>query len=324
MAQQSKRDTSDKQALHPRNLHRSRYDLELLGKACPELYPHILVNTYGALSVDFSDPQAVKALNKALLKVYYGISGWDIPAGYLCPPVPGRADYIHYAADILAACNNGMVPTGGAVNVLDTGTGANCIYPLIGNAAYGWTFTGSDIDPQAIASAKKIIAGNKQLTGRVSIRLQSNKDRIFKGIIQKEEHFDLTVCNPPFHASAAEAQAGTARKQRNLGQKKKSPLNFGGQGNELWCDGGEREFVTRMIRESVAFAGSCLWFSSLISKSDSLKNVYNVLGEIKAAGIKTIGMAQGSKSSRIVAWTFLGQQEQEKWKKEHWTSGGMK
>lgn len=79
------------------------------------------------LSVNFADPLAVKTLNKALLAHFYGVTHWDIPDGFLCPPVPGRADYVHHLADLLADDNGGVVPK--QATVLDIGTGANLIYP---------------------------------------------------------------------------------------------------------------------------------------------------------------------------------------------------
>ncbi|MBI9098576.1 MAG: RlmF-related methyltransferase, partial [Spirochaetaceae bacterium] len=111
--------------LHERNIHRDRYDLDALIKVLPELQEYTIKNPSGEKTIDFSDPKAVLSLNKALLKKYYNVENWMIPKGYLCPPIPGRADYIHYAADLLGEMNNGDVPRGKRVNVLDVGTGAN-------------------------------------------------------------------------------------------------------------------------------------------------------------------------------------------------------
>ncbi|MCX6266590.1 MAG: RlmF-related methyltransferase, partial [Bacteroidetes bacterium] len=94
MIQQKREHPKIKSRLHPRNKHRERYDFKLLIDSCPQLARFVKLNIYQDESVDFSDPDAVKMLNKALLKVYYNINDWDIPGGYLCPPVPGRADYI--------------------------------------------------------------------------------------------------------------------------------------------------------------------------------------------------------------------------------------
>ena len=297
---------TEKSGLHPRNPHRYRYDFKELILASPEFGKFVKPNNYGSESIDFADPLAVKMLNKAILKQFYDISDWDIPANYLCPPIPGRADYIHYMADLLASCNNGIIPTGKSVSVLDIGVGANCVYPIIGNKAYGWHFVGTDIDPVAIRSANQIIEANPKLQGVVECRLQSNPSNFFSNILQPGEVFDLSICNPPFHASAEEAAEGTHRKTRNLGNNKGTTpvLNFGGQNNELWCAGGEAEFVRRMIKQSSELPNCCKWFSTLISKKSNLPAVYKILQKVGAKQIRNIEMSQGQKQSRIVAWSF--------------------
>lgn len=310
----------EKEILHPRNKHRSRYNFPELIKSLPELYPFVAINAHGGESIDFSDPLAVKMLNKALLAHFYGINNWDIPANYLCPPIPGRADYVHYLADLFAQSNHGIIPTGKSVKGLDVGIGANCVYPIIGNCEYGWSFTGSDVDALAIKAAKNIIAVNSRLEGSVTCRLQQHKNQIFKGIIKPGEVFDFTMCNPPFHASAEEARTGTQRKLTNLGKHKgkEAILNFGGQQAELWCEGGEVGFIRRMAEESFAFATQCLWFTTLVSKSSSLPFVYRAIEKTGALEIKTIDMAQGQKISRFVSWTYLSPPQQKEWATKRW------
>lgn len=306
--------------LHPRNKHRERYDFKLLIGTCPELEQFVKLNLYNDESIDFSNPEAVKILNKALLKHYYNIENWDIPQGYLCPPIPGRADYIHHTADLLRNYNYGKIPTGNKIKCLDIGVGANCVYPIIGNKEYDWSFIGTDIDPVAIENGNKIIEQNPLLKEKIELRLQNNPKDFFYGIIKKDELIDLTICNPPFHASLAETQSETLRKLSNLNHKKttKPILNFGGQNNELWCEGGEERFVREMIRESKKFASSCFWFSTLISKQSNLKSAYKVLEKTEAIEVKTIPMGQGNKTSRIVAWTFLTKEQQNKWRNTRW------
>lgn len=314
--------SAEKNILHPRNKHRSRYDFPELIKSLPELYPFVAINSHGGESIDFSDPIAVKTLNKALLKHFYGIAVWDIPENYLCPPIPGRADYIHYLADLLAQNNQGVVPNGKFIKGLDIGLGANCIYPIIGHQEYGWSFVGSDIDSGAIKAAKAITAANPQLVNAVSCRQQPNKHHIFKGIVKPGELFDFSMCNPPFHASAAEAQSGTKRKLQNLGKHKgkETVLNFGGQNAELWYEGGEVAFIRKMIEESTALADQCLWFSSLVSKSANLPFIYSALQRAGVAEVKTVEMAQGQKVSRFVAWTFMDVAAQQEWVKKRWAT----
>jgi 23S rRNA (adenine1618-N6)-methyltransferase len=205
--------------------------------------------------------------------------------------------------------------------VLDIGVGANCIYPLIGQREYGWQFVGTDIDAAAIANAQRIVDANG-LDDAITLRLQPSPATVFQGVVQPDEVFDLSMCNPPFHASLAEARSGTQRKWKNLGiesNKKKVPvLNFGGQSMELCCEGGEEAFVCRMVEESARFRGSCMWFTTLISKSASLPGVYRAIKYAGALENRTIEMAQGQKKSRIVAWTFLDAKQQQAWRLARW------
>ena len=307
--------TVEKSGLHPRNPHRGRYDFGRLVACSPELTPFVAKNAYGDDSIDFANPSAVRALNRALLKLEYGIEGWDIPAQYLCPPIPGRADYLHYLADLLA--DGGDIPRGSSVRVLDVGVGANCIYPLIGQRSYGWRFVGSDIDKAALASAQRIVDANG-LGKDIELRLQTSRSSVFTGVMEPDESFDLTMCNPPFRASPDEAKAGTQRKWRNLGRHgqggNKPVLNFGGQGAELYCEGGEDAFIGRMVAESAMHSKNCLWYTSLVSKSASLPGVYRALTRAGALEVRTIEMAQGQKKSRIVVWTFLDETRRREWR----------
>ncbi len=241
-----------KAGLHKDNRHRGRYDFKVLTKLVPTLQSRIKANPRGDMTIDFSDALSVKLLNQALLKQHYQIEYWDIPKGYLCPPIPGRADYIHRLADLLNA-EQGMASSS-LVRTLDIGVGANGIYPLIGNRVYGWQGVGSDIDPISVKNAQEIFDGNASTSGQIECRLQRNNRYLFKGIIGSNDFFHLTTCNPPFHASAQEAINSSVRKQSNLSNNRKakglgdkkttSSLNFGGQHNELWCDGGEAPLLS--------------------------------------------------------------------------------
>lgn len=263
----------------------------------PELKKYLVKNKFnGEDTIDFGNSEAVKYLNKAILKSVYNVTYWDIPKDYLCPPIPGRADYIHYAADLLESPGRNEL-----IKILDIGTGANCVYPLIGNAEYGWNFVGTDIDSGALESAQKIVNEN-HLEKKIELRLQISRKNIFKGIIKPEDKFDLTICNPPFHSSREEAMDSAERKTKNLGTKK--GLNFGGQSNELWVEGGEGAFIKTMVEEGREFAHQCKWFSSLVSSKENLSGIYGELKRNGAKNVKTFEMQQGQKISRFVAWSF--------------------
>jgi 23S rRNA (adenine1618-N6)-methyltransferase len=317
--QEKKEHPKVKTELHPRSQHRERYNFKALIKSSPALVTFVAPNKYGDESIDFFNPEAVKALNKALLIHHYGLEFWDIPEHFLCPPIPGRADYIHNIADLLKG-NHSEIPKGNHIKGLDIGVGANCIYPIIGQHEYGWSFIGSDTDENAITSAKTIEQRNYSLKSNLEIRRQEKSNDFFYNILKPEEKVDFTMCNPPFHASLDDAQKASLKKLKNLKGKRpsKALLNFGGQQNELWTKGGEARFVKDMIYESKHFGEQCFWFTSLISKEVTLKPTYKVLEKVNATEVKTIEMGQGHKISRVIAWTFLSEKEQKEWATERW------
>jgi 23S rRNA (adenine1618-N6)-methyltransferase len=295
-----------KAKLHPRNQHSEGYDFLRLVAQTPELEAFTTRNPRGQTTIDFQNASAVRMLNRALLKTHYNIDFWDTPSGYLCPPIPGRVDYIHYLADLLADSNNQDIPRGRHIKALDIGTGASLVYPLTGQSEYGWSFTGVDIDAVALKSAKQICEFNDL---DITLKLQDKPKNIFSGVIEANDAFHVTMCNPPFHASMEQANNGTQRKWASLGKGQSKKLNFGGQNAELWCPGGEIKFIARMVEQSIEFADQCLWFTSLVSKKDNLQPLYRILGKAKVADFKVIEMAQGQKTSRFIAWTYMKQKQ---------------
>jgi 23S rRNA (adenine1618-N6)-methyltransferase len=302
-----------KPGFHPRNLHRFGYDFERYVEICPELKTYVAPNNYGTPSIDFSNPKAVKCLNLALLKNYYNIQYWEIPADYLTPPIPSRADYVHHVKDLLEEWGDRQEGVVG----LDLGTGANCIYPIIGAAQYGWKFVGTEVDAVAVEAATNIVQGNEHMKDRVEIRLQSQKSRIMEGVVGNNCVFDFAMVNPPFHSSLAAATRGSERKWRNLNNrealgargKKSKPaprLNFGGATNELIFPGGEVGFISTMIKESSNpfIRERVKMFTTLVSSQENLPVIYRLLQEANVADVRTIDLAIGNKKSRIVAWKY--------------------
>ncbi|MGL6128227.1 23S rRNA (adenine(1618)-N(6))-methyltransferase RlmF [Chryseobacterium artocarpi] len=305
--------STEKSSLHTRNLHRNPYDFDQLISCVPELNHYVFVNAYQTRTINFSIPQAVKLLNKALLQHFYNIKGWDIPDTNLCPPIPGRADYVHYIADLLAE-DNGKIPEGTSVKGLDIGVGANLVYPLISHQSYGWQMLGTDINEDSLKNARHILDQNPEVASGIELLHQPDSNHIFKDIIGSEDKFTFSMCNPPFHDSKESMIKGNMRKNRNLNKSKsqKSLLNFGGQQSELWCEGGELRFITNMINESVDYSSQVLWFTCLVSKKDNLPKLTSLLKKVKAE-FKIVDMAQGQKVSRMLAWTFIPLQNRKNW-----------
>lgn len=295
--------------MHKNNKHVKGYDFEILLKELPELAPFVFTNAYQTQTIDFANPQAVKMLNKALLKTYYAIDYWEFDDAHLCPPIPGRVDYIHHIAELLKPDT-----FKNKIQVLDIGTGATCIYPLLGVSQYHWHFVATDVEEKALQNAQKII-NNNALHDAISLRLQKDKSKILDGIIQPSDAFAVSICNPPFYKNQQDALAATQRKLKGLGKETEEAVrNFSGTASELWFPGGEKAFLHSYLYESSLYKKNCFWFTSLVSNKDLVKSMQKSLKKLGATHVKVIAMQQGNKISRVVAWTFLTAAEQKDWK----------
>ena len=279
--------------LHPRNKFNKGYNFDELIKINPKLETYVAKNQFDVITIDFSIPEAVKELNKALLFSYDKISVWDFSDKNLCPPIPGRLDYIHYLADLIS--------TDSTIKILDIGTGATCIYPILGVAEYDWDFVASDIDLDSLDTAQDIIEDNN-LGSKIELRQQIDENNILKGILKDEDSFSAVMCNPPFFKSGEEAQGANKRKNRNLGN---NPVrNFSGNNNELWYVGGEKAFLHNYLYESSLFKEKSTWFTSLVSKKENIVSLQKSSVKLGAIEFKVIPMHQGNKVTRIVCWRF--------------------
>ncbi len=284
---------------HTSNKHKSGYDLDILCDVYPDLKPFVFVNKYETKTIDFANPKGVKALNKALLFKDYNIKYWKFSDDNLCPPISGRVDYIHYLFDLLKG-NKARKD----ISVLDIGTGATCVYPILGNAEYSWKFVGTDIDKASLKTAQNIIDKN-ELTQVISLRHQNDISKILQGVINDDDQFSVTMCNPPFYKSEEEAINATTRKLKGLKKEGEELVrNFSGTHNELWYKGGEKAFLHNYLYESSLFKEQSEWFTSLVSKKDLVRGMQTSLKKLGATSVKVINMGQGNKLSRIVAWTY--------------------
>ena len=287
---------NSKPGLHPRNKHKNGYNFDVLTKHNKNIASLITKNDYGTVTIDFSDPKAVKELNITLLEVHYGIQKWNFPDENLCPPVPGRVDYIHYVSDLLAESS-----ITDKITILEIGTGATCIYPLLGAKEYDWNFVATDIDLDSLHIAQDIITDNN-FDAKIILRQQFDEANILRGIIEKGDSFSAVICNPPFYKSETEAKGANARKSRNLGTN--AVRNFAGNNNELWYPGGEKAFLHNYLYQSSLYKDTSVWFTSLVSKKETIKSLQKSGEKLKVKEMKVIPMHQGNKVTRIVAWRF--------------------
>ena len=279
--------------MHPRNRYAPKHDFQDLLRREPALGPFLITTPGGKTSLDFSARPALLLLNRTLLRRDYRLSFWDLPEGHLVPPIPGRLDYVHTLADLI----------GREAQVLDVGTGASLIYPILGVSEYEWRFVASDIDPRSVKVATAIATMNDRLRGRIEVRRQPDAEAIFRNVIRPGETFTATMCNPPFFASRAEAEQAGNKKWKKLGRDA-SGLSFGGSDRELWTPGGELQFLRRMIRESREYADRIGWFTTLVSKRGYLTAAEAALGRAGAREHRVLTLEQGNKKSRILAWRY--------------------
>lgn len=279
--------------MHPKNPFKNDYDFNILIKHYPPLNDFVFENAYGNKTIKFANKDAVKALNTAILKNRYKID-WNIPNTNLCPPIPGRLDYLLHIADLIPNKE---------LKLLDIGTGANLIYPILGTCHFNWRCTASEVEMASLEHAQSIINKNTALN-TIELRRQKYKNHILEHIIQPEDNFDVVVCNPPFFKNSSDAQKQNQRKVKNLNLKEKDTLNFGGRSNELWYKGGEEAFVKKMATESANFKNQVQWFTSLVSQKEHLKNIKRAINKTQPTEIRIVDMAQGNKQSRFIAWTF--------------------
>ena len=69
------------------------------------------------------------------------------------------------------------------------------------------------------------------------------------------------------------------------------------------------------LYESSLLKTASFWYTSLVSNKDNVKTINQSLKKLGATAVLTIGMNIGNKKSRIVAWTFLDEQQKEDWNK---------
>ncbi|MCD8405755.1 23S rRNA (adenine(1618)-N(6))-methyltransferase RlmF [Tenacibaculum dicentrarchi] len=282
----------NKKGLHENNKHKNGYDFKFLKEKYPQISAFV-IEKFDKETIDFSDPVAVKEFNKALLFAYYNIKDWNFPDENLCPPIPGRVDYIHHLADLITDEKD--------VTVLDIGTGASCVYPLLGASVYNWNFVATDIDLDSLDYSQDIIDDNN-LDAKIKLRQQFDELNVLKGITEEDDAFTLTMCNPPFYKSEEEARGANRRKSRNLGNN--TVRNFAGNSNELWYLGGEKAFLHTYLYESSLQPELSKWFTSLVSKKENVKSLQDSAKKLKVKEFKIIPMSQGNKVTRIVCWKF--------------------
>ena len=283
--------------MHKDNQYRNGYALDTFTE---EHSVHQFLTDKGSyLDLDWNDPAVVHALNCSLLQRDFKRK-LIFPQGRLCPSVPLRLNYLLWVMrDLLDNPQE-------QYTAIDIGTGSTCIYPLLGTALSNKiSFYASELDEKAMSSAQSNVLNNG-LKDRIHVI--AGRDGVFfepvfqvythgLGIHVDQPHFEFSMCNPPFFSSGQEWE-------RN------KKLSFGGVHGEMVTEGGELQFLTEMILESVKEVNRfrVRWFTTMVGIKENLKYLEATLKRNAGSTTATVQrhqFMQGRTTRWGLAWTFF-------------------
>jgi 23S rRNA A1618 N6-methylase RlmF len=301
--------------MHPRNrYYLQRPDFAKLGAKYPELGKYLCINAYGSAQLKWDDPKAMVELCRALLSEDFGVQ-WSMPLHALCPTVPSRLNYLLWIEDLLALSSHhpSSAPNNCDQQIvgIDIGTGASCIYPLLGVAELGWRFIATEVDPESARSARENVALNawqdridvrevmpatSEITTDAGSADASNVAPILDGLLQPMERAHFCMCNPPFFDMDEIPRNNLAIRPHE---------RCAATMNEQCTPGGEVGFIRRMIADSLALRERIGWYTSLIGRKSSLPLVLRHLRNSGAMHVRTTQIVQGTQWRWAVAWSFV-------------------
>jgi len=236
-----------------------------------------LIPTPGGATIDFKDALSQRLLTQAILHHDFNLTV-EVPEDRLCPPIPNRLNYIHWLQDLHHSLTFWKVEdkVDASVKVIDIGTGASAIYPLLGVMSNpSWSFIATEIDKLSIESSRRNVSLNS-LEDRIRIYPVKKDEGILVPLLSDTDlHVDFTMCNPPFYSSEEEIS-----RLAELKDSEPSAICTGSS-NEMITPGGEERFVKQMIEESLQVSERCRWFTAMLGKQSSLSSLIKFLKEHK-------------------------------------------
>ncbi|KAM6933004.1 RNA N(6)-adenosine-methyltransferase mettl16 [Xenentodon cancila] len=280
-------------SMHPRNRYKDKPpDFAYLASKYPDFQQHVHTSLTGRPVVNFKEPEAVRALTCTLLKEDFGLS-IEIPLERLIPTVPLRLNYIHWVEDLI---DGQKQPRRG----IDIGTGASCIYPLLGATMNGWYFLATEVDDICFDYAKKNVEQNN-LSELIKVVKVPQKTLLMDALKEETEIvYDFCMCNPPFFANQLEAKGVNSRNAR---RPPPSSVNTGGV-TEIMAEGGELEFVKRIIHDSLQLKKRLRWYSCMLGKKCSLAPLKEELRKQGVPKVTHTEFCQGRTMRWALAWSF--------------------
>ncbi|KAI8319012.1 S-adenosyl-L-methionine dependent methyltransferase, partial [Martensiomyces pterosporus] len=276
-----------------------------LASQCPDLSKYLIAQSPTRSTIDFRDPAAVRSLNRALLKAFFGLTV-HLPSDSLCPSVPNRLNYVQWIAENITA-EFAHSPIWG----VDIGTGASCVYPLLGvRVMPQCRFVATDINECSIQAAKQNVESNG-LDARIRVYLNKNRETklplddpefplpaLADGQGAGQETVAFCMCNPPFYESEEE--------RKRLGDMKAGApsLQTGGKNDELYTEGGEAGFLKGLLAESKVLRERVRWYTTMVGKKSTLAVLKAELNAMGVARTKEGKLLQGRTTRWVIAWSF--------------------
>ena len=272
-----------------------RPDFLTLIKEFPELKKYKLKqneDNEDEFQFDWSNNELSLLMDKSILNYYFNIKYYDIPKGFLIPPIPSRINYINLINSIITKLINDI----DIKNIIgiDIGTGANIIYPILGYSIYKWKFICTEINKEAYNNAKLILQKNN-LENNINIIKQNNKDNIFISILNRENKYLFSMCNPPYYNYENEIKLED--------KKRDNEYNF----DEIYYKNGEYGFFQRYFEESICYKNNVFLYTILIGKKINAENIYDKLSSYNDI-IKIYNMQKiltGNNVRYIIYWSFF-------------------
>ncbi|KAI9144299.1 ribosomal RNA large subunit methyltransferase F-like protein, partial [Paraphysoderma sedebokerense] len=215
-----------------------------------------------------------------------------------------RLNYVHWLEDLLQVYE---VPNQRIVG-LDVGTGASCIYPLLGCRLHPtWKFFATDISSQSISFAKDNITRNNLADkihlylnpdSQITLPINEMKTASEDSESSIPESLDFTMCNPPFYSSEQHMVNSQAAKKGD------AFATCTGASHEMITAGGEYQFVKKMILESEKYGSQVRWFTSMIGIKETLNKLILELEKINVKSYTTTTFRQGYTLRWALAWSY--------------------
>ncbi|KAK6191421.1 hypothetical protein SNE40_003115 [Patella caerulea] len=279
--------------MHPRNHYRNnKPDFSQLALKYPEFADHSTQDLNGKVCLDFKKANSVRILTQTLLKEDFDLNV-ELPDDRLTPTLSSRLNYIHWIEDIFGDSYKEL-------RGIDIGTGASCIYPILGCKINNWSFLATDVNEKNLEYANKNVKGNNMQTKIQVVKVEEGTC-IPQFVLSSDQSYDFVMCNPPFFADHMEAQAITTTRKVD---RPDPPSMSTAEDCESIVPGGEAQFIKQMIQDSFQLKEKIRVFTSMVGKKINVSVIKEELKRRQISNFSTTEFCQGKTMRWGIAWTF--------------------